>query len=58
MGEGGGHAQTQVVVRIRGIGARADDVRTILGAGRVYVGGRATGVANVTVVVGEGLAGD
>ena len=52
----GGHAQTQVVVRIRGI--EADDVRTILGAGRVYVGGRATGVTDVTVVVGEDLAGD
>jgi hypothetical protein len=55
MGEGGAPCPDAGRRPDQGIEA---DVRIILLAGRVYVGGRATGVADVTVVVGEDLAGD
>ena len=42
---------TRIVAGSDSFDASADDVRTIVGAGRVYVGGQATGVADVTVVV-------
>jgi hypothetical protein len=51
-------AKSQIVDGSGSFETSADDVPTILGAGRVYVGGQATGVADGTVVVGEDLAGD
>ncbi len=45
--------ETEIVAGTSGFLAAADQVRSLLGAGKVYVGEQPTGIADITVVVGK-----
>ena len=45
--------ETEIVAGTSGFLSAADQVRSLLGAGKVYVGEQPTGIADITVVVGK-----
>jgi len=50
--------ETEIVAASDSLIPHAEDVQAILGAGTVYVGRQATGVADIMIVVGSDLAGE
>jgi hypothetical protein len=45
--------ETQVIAATTELLGKANDVRGLLGLGRVYVGSQPTGIADITIVVGK-----
>ncbi len=51
-------AETEIVAATEGLLGRAQEVRTLLGVGKVYVGPQPTGIGDIVIVAGKDFKGD
>jgi hypothetical protein len=50
-------AETEIVAATEGLLVRAQEVRTLLGVGKVYVGPQPTGIGDIVIVAGKDFTG-